>query len=135
VGGILTYGRWHVVEEPADDDVFAIIPSVAFLTNGNVRFSQEQWKRGQPVMISDVDKNLSEHLWSPNSFIRDFGTFTNELIDCATGLTVVGKTMKQFWDGFEDESRRLKDSNGRPMLLKLKDWPMSSDFSDTVPSR
>jgi len=86
-------------------------------------------------MVSDVGQRLNPELWSPNSFSRDFGEFTNDLIDCATGMLVEGKTMKQFWDGFEDESKRLKDSDGKQMLLKLKDWPVGSDFADTLPER
>jgi len=98
-------------------------------------FSQEQWERGQPVMVSDACKDLKQDLWNPASFRRDFGTLTNDLVDCATGLTVIGKTMRQFWDGFEDENRRLKGPDGNAMLLKLKDWPNASNFSDTMPSR
>jgi lysine-specific demethylase 3 len=94
---------------------------------------QEQWKRGQPVMVSDVGQRLNPELWSPSSFSRDFGEFTNDLIDCVTGMLVEGKTMKQFWDGFEDESKRLKGSDGKQMLLKLKDWPVGTDFADTLP--
>lgn len=86
-------------------------------------------------MVSDVGKSLDPTLWSPSSFCRDFGKYTNDLIDCATGMLVEGKTMKQFWDGFEDESKRLKDSNGKKMLLKLKDWPVAADFSETLPER
>lgn len=86
-------------------------------------------------MVSDVGKSLDPNLWSPSSFCRDFGKYTNDLIDCATGMLVEGKTMKQFWDGFEDESKRLKDSNGKKMLLKLKDWPVTADFSETLPER
>lgn len=99
----------------------------------NYDMFQEQWKRGQPVMISDVGQRLNPEYWSPNSFSRDFGEFTNDLIDCATGLLIEGKTMKQFWDGFEDESKRLKGADGKQMVLKLKDWPVGSDFSDTLP--
>lgn len=86
-------------------------------------------------MVSDVGKNLNPNLWSPSSFSRDYGHVTNDLIDCATGLLVEGKTMKQFWDGFEDEAKRLKDDDGNKMLLKLKDWPVAADFSDTLPKR
>ncbi|XP_026816399.1 lysine-specific demethylase 3A-like isoform X3 [Rhopalosiphum maidis] len=99
----------------------------------NYDMFQEQWKRGQPVMISDVGQRLNPEFWSPNSFSRDFGEFTNDLIDCATGMLIEGKTMKQFWDGFENESKRLKSADGKQMLLKLKDWPVGSDFSDTLP--
>ncbi|XP_060860355.1 lysine-specific demethylase 3A-like isoform X4 [Metopolophium dirhodum] len=99
----------------------------------NCDMFQEQWKRGQPVMVSDVGQRLNPELWSPYSFSRDFGEFTNDLIDCATGMLVEGKTMKQFWDGFEDESKRLKGPDGKHMLLKLKDWPVGTDFADTLP--
>lgn len=86
-------------------------------------------------MVSDVGQRLNPNLWSPNSFCQDFGIYTNDLIDCATGLLVEGKTMKEFWDGFEDETKRLKDSDGNKMLLKLKDWPVAADFSETLPER
>jgi hypothetical protein len=29
----------------------------------------------------------------------------------------------------------LKDSHGTPMLLKLKDWPPSSDIAEYMPKR
>jgi len=86
-------------------------------------------------MISDVSKSLNPNLWNPNSFIRDFGQYTNDLIDCSTGYLIKGKTIKQFWDGFEDETKRLKSSDGKKMLLKLKDWPVATDFSEILPER
>lgn len=86
-------------------------------------------------MVSDIGQNLNPRLWSPSSFSRDFGHYTNDLVDCTTGELVVGKTMKKFWDGFEDESKRLKNSDGNKMLLKLKDWPVAADFSETLPER
>lgn len=100
-----------------------------------IMYLQEQWKRGQPVMVSDIGKHLNPNLWSPSSFCRDFGNFTNDLVDCMTGMLVEGKSMKQFWDGFEDENKRITDSNGKKMLLKLKDWPVAADFSETLPER
>lgn len=100
-----------------------------------INYLQDQWKRGQPVMVSDVGKSLNSEIWSPESFSRDFGQYTNDLIDCATGDVVVGKTMKEFWDGFENEANRLTDSAGNKMLLKLKDWPVAADFSETLPER
>ena len=30
---------------------------------------------------------------------------------------------------------RLKDSKGKPMLLKLKDWPPTEDLADFMPKR
>ncbi|XP_050439133.1 uncharacterized protein LOC126844775 isoform X2 [Adelges cooleyi] len=101
----------------------------------NYGIFQEQWKRGQPVMVSDLGRRLDPTLWSPESFSRDFGSTKNDLIDCSTGDVVTKKGMKTFWDGFEDCSRRLADSSGKKMLLKLKDWPGTADFSETLPTR
>ena len=84
---------------------------------------QDQWKRGQPVIVSDVTKHLDMSLWHPDSFARDFGEDKNDLINCMTGNLVPNQPMRKFWEGFEHFSRRLKDDRGNPMLLKLKDWP------------
>lgn len=86
-------------------------------------------------MVSEVNKCMTQHLWTPSSFCNDFGEYTNDLIDCASGLLIEGKTMKEFWDGFNDDTKRLKDSSGRRMLLKLKDWPAADDFADNLPER
>lgn len=66
---------------------------------------------------------LNTSLWHPDSFCRDFGEERNDLINCATGNLVPNRPMKEFWEGFGNFSKRLKDGEGKPMLLKLKDWP------------
>lgn len=88
-----------------------------------IAYLQDQWKRGQPVIVSDVTKHLDMSLWHPDSFARDFGEDKNDLINCMTGNLVPNQPMRKFWEGFEHFSRRLKDDRGNPMLLKLKDWP------------
>lgn len=85
----------------------------------NYRIFQDQWKRGQPVIVSDVSKALDGELWCPDSFARDFGDEKNDLINCMTGNLVPNQPMRKFWEGFEDFSKRLKDERGNPMLLKL----------------
>lgn len=30
---------------------------------------------------------------------------------------------------------RLQDAEGKPMVLKLKDWPPGEDFRDMMPTR
>jgi [histone H3]-dimethyl-L-lysine9 demethylase len=52
-----------------------------------------------------------------------------------TGNLVRNKEIGTFWDGFEAVDKRLKDNEGKTMLLKLKDWPPDSDFKNTMPSR
>ncbi|CAL8107047.1 unnamed protein product [Orchesella dallaii] len=102
---------------------------------GNLQLFQEQWKRGQPVIVSNVSSKLNAELWSPESFSRDFGSKSNDLINCMTGKVVPGQKIKRFWDGFENVKSRLKDDNGLPMLLKLKDWPPGHDFAEMLPER
>lgn len=101
----------------------------------NLKIFQQQWKRGQPVLVSHVDKCLNIDLWRPESFSNDFGEDGNDLVNCLTGTLVPNQPMKRFWDGFDCISKRIKDENGEPMLLKLKDWPPGEDFSETLPSR
>ncbi|XP_058801148.1 lysine-specific demethylase 3A-like isoform X2 [Phymastichus coffea] len=101
----------------------------------NYRIFQDQWKRGQPVLVSDMHKYLDQHLWRPESFSRDFGYLKADLINCMTGKIVPKQPMSKFWDGFEHVKKRLRDDRGRPMLLKLKDWPPRGDFADILPSR
>lgn len=101
----------------------------------NFKIFQEQWKRGQPVICSDVSKKLNMNLWTPEAFSTDFGEDKNDLINCMSGNIVPNQQMKKFWDGFEHLTRRLKDEKGESMLLKLKDWPPGEDFAEIMPSR
>lgn len=96
---------------------------------------QAQWRRGQPVLVSGVGKHLKKSLWHPESFSRDFGDQTNDLINCCTGKVVSNQPMSKFWDGFENGDKRLHDNNGQSMMLKLKDWPQSEDFAKRLPDR
>ncbi|EDW83862.1 uncharacterized protein Dwil_GK13454 [Drosophila willistoni] len=96
---------------------------------------QEVWKCGQPVMISEVARSLNLSLWHPQAFCADFGEKPNDLINCLSGNLVPNQPMKHFWEGFQCMNKRLLDANGKPMLLKLKDWPPGDDFAEILPTR
>jgi len=44
----------------------------------NITAFQERWKRGEPVLITDVHHQLNRDLWTPESFERDFGKQMSE---------------------------------------------------------
>ncbi|EDV93576.1 lysine-specific demethylase 3A [Drosophila grimshawi] len=96
---------------------------------------QEVWKCGQPVMISEVARSLNLDLWHPQAFCSDFGDKPNDLINCLNGNLVPNQPMRHFWEGFQCMHKRLLDVNGKPMLLKLKDWPPGDDFAEILPTR
>lgn len=100
---------------------------------GNLKMFQERWSLHEPVVVSNV--NLDVNLWRPESFSNDFGDDTIDLLNCVTGALASNQSMKRFWDGFDCFNKRIKDDNGVPMLLKLKDWPPDDDFAKTMPKR
>ena len=48
-------------------------------------------------------------------------------------------TLKKFWEGFSNVSKRLRDEDGEPAVLKLKDWPVKGrsgeEFSESLPQQ
>lgn len=103
--------------------------------SGNESFFHEQWQRGQPVLVSNVLNHLQKELWIPQSFSAEFGHEQSDFVNCMNGRVVRNRQISTFWDGFENVDKRLKDQEGKPMLLKLKDWPPDSDFKKIMPTR
>ena len=101
----------------------------------NIRIFQEQWRRGQPVMVENVSNKLDMNLWSPVAFNKEFGDLKHDIVNCKTHKKIPQVPMKWFWDGFENLKDRLLDNQGMPMLLKLKDWPPEDDFAQYFPKR
>ncbi|XP_023930882.1 lysine-specific demethylase 3A-like isoform X2 [Lingula anatina] len=101
----------------------------------NLQLFQDQWRLGLPVMVSGLEKLLNMDLWKPETFAKEFGHLENDLVNCLTGVVIVGQKMKAFWEGFEVCRERLLDDDDEPMVMKLKDWPPGEDFSDLLPTR
>ncbi|XP_037117377.1 lysine-specific demethylase 3B [Syngnathus acus] len=105
-------------------------------SNGNNwKIFRECWKQGQPVLVSGIHKRLKPELWRPEAFSEEFGDQDVDLVNCRNCAIISDVKVRDFWDGFQILSKRLKDSDGNPMVLKLKDWPPGEDFRDMMPTR
>ncbi|XP_053145560.1 lysine-specific demethylase 3B isoform X2 [Hemicordylus capensis] len=101
----------------------------------NWKIFRECWKQGQPVLVSGVHKKLKPELWKPDAFSQEFGDQDVDLVNCRNCAIISDVKVRDFWDGFEIISKRLRADDGQPMVLKLKDWPPGEDFRDMMPTR
>ncbi|XP_042305789.1 lysine-specific demethylase 3B isoform X2 [Sceloporus undulatus] len=101
----------------------------------NWKIFRECWKQGQPVLVSGVHKKLKPELWKPEAFSQEFGDQDVDLVNCRNCAIISDVKVRDFWDGFEVISKRLRADDGQPMVLKLKDWPPGEDFRDMMPTR
>ncbi|KAM9184889.1 lysine-specific demethylase 3B isoform 3-T3 [Mergus octosetaceus] len=88
-----------------------------------------------PVLVSGVHKKLKSELWKPEAFSLEFGDQDVDLVNCRNCAIISDVKVRDFWDGFEIISKRLRSDDGQPMVLKLKDWPPGEDFRDMMPTR
>eukprot|EP00096_Caligus_rogercresseyi_P007459 TRINITY_DN2531_c0_g1_i3.p1 TRINITY_DN2531_c0_g1~~TRINITY_DN2531_c0_g1_i3.p1 ORF type:complete len:355 (-),score=116.97 TRINITY_DN2531_c0_g1_i3:1040-2104(-) len=69
------------------------------------------------------------------AFKRDFGNDSHDIVNTRSGKIIPNYSLGDFWDGFEHLSKRQVDESGKPMLLKLKDWPTDRDICTSLPRR
>ncbi|XP_041079696.1 lysine-specific demethylase 3B-like isoform X2 [Polyodon spathula] len=103
--------------------------------SNNWKIFRECWKQGQPVLVSAVHSKLQGGLWKPEAFSMEFGDQDVDLVNCRNCAIISDVKVRDFWDGFEVISKRLRGEDGQPMVLKLKDWPPGEDFRDMMPTR
>ncbi|KAM7048066.1 putative JmjC domain-containing histone demethylation protein 2C isoform 4-T5 [Acridotheres tristis] len=107
--------------------------------SNNWKLFKECWKQGrvsvkQPVLVSGMHKKMNFSLWKAESISLDFGNQQADILNCKDSI-ISNTNVKEFWDGFEDVSKRQKVKNGETALLKLKDWPSGEDFKTMMPAR
>uniref|UniRef100_A0A8C3KI05 Probable JmjC domain-containing histone demethylation protein 2C n=1 Tax=Calidris pygmaea TaxID=425635 RepID=A0A8C3KI05_9CHAR len=102
--------------------------------NNNGKLFKECWRQGRPVLVSGMHKKMNFSLWKAESISLDFGNQQADILNCKDSI-VSNTNVKEFWDGFEDVSKRQKIKNGETALLKLKDWPSGEDFKAMMPAR
>ncbi|TNN62877.1 putative JmjC domain-containing histone demethylation protein 2C [Liparis tanakae] len=100
----------------------------------NWRLFRECWRQGQPVLVSGIHKRLNGGLWKADSFNQEFADHQGDLLNCKDQV-VSNSGIKEFWDGFEDITKRPKSKDGEPMVYRLKDWPSGEEFMALMPSR
>ncbi|XP_026789654.3 probable JmjC domain-containing histone demethylation protein 2C isoform X1 [Pangasianodon hypophthalmus] len=101
---------------------------------GNQRLFKENWTQEQPVLVSGMHKRLNASLWKPEHFSREFSALHSDFYNCRDG-SIINTCVKEFWDGFEDVSKRTKSTKGDPAVYRLKDWPSGEEFLALMPSR
>ncbi|KIJ32351.1 hypothetical protein M422DRAFT_184660 [Sphaerobolus stellatus SS14] len=82
------------------------------------------WATGQPLVVSDLLDNFSIR-WTPQYFVDNFGHNKCLILDCHTD-----ENKSVLVENFFSQFGRY---TGRNKCWKLKDWPPSSDFSQTFP--
>ncbi|KAM6265690.1 putative JmjC domain-containing histone demethylation protein 2C isoform 5-T7 [Porphyrio hochstetteri] len=102
--------------------------------SNNWKLFKECWKQGRPVLVSGMHKKMNFNLWKAESISLDFGNQQADILNCKDSI-ISNTNVKEFWDGFEDVSKRQKIKNGETALLKLKDWPSGEDFKAMMPAR
>nr|XP_019587339.1 PREDICTED: probable JmjC domain-containing histone demethylation protein 2C isoform X1 [Rhinolophus sinicus] len=100
----------------------------------NWKLFKECWKHGQPAVVSGAHKKMNINLWKAESISLDFGDHQADLLNCKDSI-ISNANVKEFWDGFEEVSKRQKMKSGETVVLKLKDCPSGEDFKTMMPSR
>ncbi|XP_032279790.1 probable JmjC domain-containing histone demethylation protein 2C isoform X1 [Phoca vitulina] len=100
----------------------------------NWKLFKECWKHGQPAVVSGVHKKMNISLWKAESISLDFGDHQADLLNCKDSI-ISNANVKEFWDGFEEVSKRQKMKSGETVVLKLKDCPSGEDFKTMMPAR
>uniref|UniRef100_A0A7N9CFQ2 Probable JmjC domain-containing histone demethylation protein 2C n=1 Tax=Macaca fascicularis TaxID=9541 RepID=A0A7N9CFQ2_MACFA len=105
-----------------------------YKNSNNWKLFKECWKQGQPAVVSGVHKKMNISLWKAESISLDFGDHQADLLNCKDSI-ISNANVKEFWDGFEEVSKRQKNKSGETVVLKLKDWPSGEDFKTMMPAR
>ncbi|XP_062069847.1 probable JmjC domain-containing histone demethylation protein 2C isoform X1 [Lepus europaeus] len=105
-----------------------------YKNSNNWKLFKECWKQGQPAVVSGVHKKMNISLWKADSISLDFGDHQADLLNCKDSI-ISNANVKEFWDGFEEVSKRQKTKGGETVVLKLKDCPSGEDFKTMMPAR
>ena len=124
------------------------------------RLFELEWRHKRPIVVRNVHSRMQQAMWRPEWFAERFADLRVDLINCSNQRVVCDVPMSAFWSGFDDAachhqspaaataneddtsttttktktSRCLVDAHtGKPLTLKLKDWPTVDDFKHLLP--
>ncbi|KAM6191177.1 lysine-specific demethylase hairless [Sarcoramphus papa] len=86
----------------------------------NYKLFQEHWRRGQPVLVSGLQKRLEGRLWGPESFRPAGGEQAVEAVNLRAPPSRVRMSSQEFWDGFAASVASPELEQGGGDLLKLE---------------
>jgi lysine-specific demethylase 3 len=113
-------------------------PVASEISDKDLKHFQYHWTKGEPVIVRDVLETTSGLSWEPMVMWRAFRQIKNNKHDKLLDVTAINcldwcevdKNVHEFFTGY---SAGRFDKEGRPEILKLKDWPPSSLFDERLP--
>lgn len=110
-------------QDPAGIDS---LPIDIFSSEIDEELFQRLWKDGNSIVVHGLLEKMAIR-WTPDYFIQHYGEELCFITDCDSQVTTES-TVARFFAEFG----KYTDRNER--ILKLKDWPPTSDFKETFPS-
>ncbi|GAB2233587.1 hypothetical protein Droror1_Dr00002813 [Drosera rotundifolia] len=119
-------------------DDYLYCPAAIDICAKDLKHFQWHWARGDPVLVRNVLELTPGLSWEPMVMWRAFRQISSrehsrqisvEAIDCLD-YSEVDVNIRTF---FMNYLRVPFDSHGWPQMLKLKDWPPSTEFEKCLP--
>ncbi|GMJ06391.1 hypothetical protein HRI_004308300 [Hibiscus trionum] len=119
-------------------DNYLYCPEAKDIERGDLEHFRRHWANGEPVIVSNVLENATGLSWEPMVMWRALRQIKNtnyelqlevKALDCLD-WSEVEANIHQFFIGYKDGCFH---EESWPKILKLKDWPPSSEFEKLLP--
>ncbi|XP_057525606.1 lysine-specific demethylase JMJ25-like [Amaranthus tricolor] len=120
------------------NDNFIYCPDARDIQRKDLEHFHQHWARGEPVIVRNVLETTNGLSWEPLVMWRAVRQIKNtkhstlldvKAIDCLDWCEV-DVNVHQFFKGYTEGKF---DKNDWPVILKLKDWPDTSEFEKHLP--